>query len=210
MGGDPGKVRRWVARAAKWAVGGVVAVVVLPIAGQFSINTAQQNGVFDHPWALPMAVIGFLLSVISTKTFGWVGGLIVGFGAGTWLDSVLRRKEYGQVATKPPSSPVKPAAKPMTLREQLGDWIRTDRFTVHEAACLWAGYLPGYFSDQAIKSKIAAASRLIATDLRNALDTSENALSMIGNHDGSYIDRDSLRWLAEKHGVKPSFLFIDG
>ena len=105
MGIDPGQVRSFVARIANWAVAGVVAVVVLPIAGQFSINVAQQNGVFDHPWAVPMTVIGFLLSVISTKTFGWIGGLVIGFGAGTWLDSVLRRREVA-----PPSPLAQPLA----------------------------------------------------------------------------------------------------
>lgn len=100
----------------------------------------------------------------------------------------------------------------MSLKEKLGDWVHTEQFTVHEAACLWAGYLPGNVVglDAVVQSKIQAAKRLIAMDLRHTLDTSENAFSMIGNHDQSYVHRADLVALAEQKGIKPAFLYIDG
>jgi hypothetical protein len=109
------------------------------------------------------------------------------------------------IGASTPPLPLKP-----TARLQLGSWAHVDEFKVSEAACLWAGYLPGssYIFDKAAHPAIVGAERLIISELTAAINM--DAVPF-GNDDlcSGTISRQALLALAKRNGFGPVFLFPD-
>lgn len=80
-------IRKLVRKGAIWLAG----VVVLPPVGQFFLSLADERGIYQHPGARVAAMTGVLAIVVSSPWFHWIGGGIVGFAAGAWLDGTLKR-----------------------------------------------------------------------------------------------------------------------
>lgn len=103
---------------------------------------------------------------------------------------------------------------PAPQKSSLKTWAVVDIFTVGQAACLWCGIEPSnsYMHDKTRYSEINAAEQLIVSEMKAGqiqLDTSDNALSIIGDHSSSLVSRTDLLGIAERKQAKPRFLFPD-
>jgi hypothetical protein len=118
-------------------------------------------------------------------------------GAGAPLD-------FTSVTPPPP----KPLTKP--LRLQLGSWAHVDRFKVSEAACLWAGLLPGasYIYDKAGHPAVVGAERLITSEMSQQIAMDDAPWGSDDLTLGS-VTRVDLLAFANRKGIRPSFLFPD-
>src|SRR5450759_3656492 len=81
--------------------------VVAPIVGQFSISVAQEWGWFQNPSGKVAAVLTWLATLTASTWFHWIGGAIVGFAAGVWLDAMLKRRDDAPLPVS--SAEAKPA-----------------------------------------------------------------------------------------------------
>lgn len=97
-----------------------------------------------------------------------------------------------------------------SARMQLGSWAHVDEFKVSEAACLWAGFLPGasYIFDKTNHPAIVGAERLIISELASVIDMNG---APWGTDDlcKGIVTRPVLLELAERKGFKPPFLYPD-
>lgn len=205
----------WIRRAALASVSFLFLTVVTLWITAYS----DEKRWFAHPSEQLAAVLTLSHLILANWWFHWIGGGVIGFAIGTWLDALLRRKTATLkplAAAKPPKTLEeraeenraylrRPITAPIpTMQDKLGSWSITDKFNISEAACLWAGFLPTanrYRLDAVSQSKITAANRLIISELKADFDNSENALSVIGDYDKSIVTRASLMKLAERIGL---------
>ena len=96
---------RWrhIKRTAGWLAGLVVAVVIVPPLGQFFVVLADKRGWYSDPLVTVRAVIAGIAFVAGNPWFHWIGGGVIGFAIGAWLDALFRsREESSEVAPSPP------------------------------------------------------------------------------------------------------------
>jgi len=74
----------------------LVAFVAIPVAGQFFISLADEWGLYKNPSAKVAAMTAWLSTVTANAWFHWVGGAVIGFAAGVWLDAFLKGGEKRQ------------------------------------------------------------------------------------------------------------------
>jgi hypothetical protein len=85
--------RKLLRTAAAWLASAVVAVSILAPIGQFFISLADERGLYQHPSARVAAMINALAIVVGSPWFHWIGGGIVGFAIGVWVDGTLKRRD---------------------------------------------------------------------------------------------------------------------
>jgi hypothetical protein len=209
-----------------WALAGMAATWSLffgVIVVGFLTAWATQLHLFDDPGGKVTAAVAWLAALFSSALFAWPAGLFLGasagFAVGVWLDAFLRRRDTAPLSVSQQINPsvvvpqVARADEPSEeeTRAKLEPWRLVDKFTVEEAACLWGGILPGvsflYIKEK--KPSVTAAERLITSELRDKLDTTDAALHVIGDYSKAYVSRAALRALAERKNVRPSFLYLD-
>jgi hypothetical protein len=95
-----------VRRTGGYLTGLVVACAIVAPIGNFFIVWANQNGWYEDPNRTVRAVIqfltwglGYLTIITSSGWFHWIGGIIIGFTVGVYLDAIMRPKE--EVAGNP-------------------------------------------------------------------------------------------------------------
>jgi hypothetical protein len=76
---------------AGWMAISVVSATVFGPIGQFFISLADERGWYQHPGAKMSAVIAWLSTLTGNAWFHWIGGGIVGFAIGAWVDGWVRR-----------------------------------------------------------------------------------------------------------------------
>jgi hypothetical protein len=118
-------------RAVSLAAGAfVVAVAITAPVGQFFIAWATQHHFYDNPDKTVTDVLSWLHAVTSSWWFEWVGGLIVGFAAGAWLDSIFGVRRSAQTAASASASDAESAlAEPEAAETQpksLAELFRQD------------------------------------------------------------------------------------
>lgn len=91
-------------------------------------------------------------------------------------------------------------------------WDLTDSLTVAQASCLWCEVEPSasFLYQKSKNSPIAAIEQMLVTEIRAGrldADSTQNALSFIGDYSQSFVTRTALKDLAEKKGLTPKFLF---
>jgi len=74
----------------KWAIGGAI-FVVSTVAGGFILALCDDAGWFKKPWEKVAALIALAHWLTGNPWVHWIGGGIIGFAIGVWLDDVLRR-----------------------------------------------------------------------------------------------------------------------
>jgi hypothetical protein len=129
-----------------------------------------------------------------------------------WLAPYALVYEAARASAAKPSTVTAPQPqKKKTLREALGAWAHVDRFKVSDAACLWAGFLPGgsYLADKIQKEGVVGAERLIVTELQDVLDE-RDVRPMDEDLGNAYVSRADLLALATRKGIRPGFLYPDG
>lgn len=67
--------------------------VAVPLVGQFFISLAEEWGLYKQPSARLAVVIAWLADLTSQSWFHWIGGILIGFAAGVWLDALMKRRE---------------------------------------------------------------------------------------------------------------------
>lgn len=77
---------------AAFAASSVFAVIVGGPGGNFFYDLYKSQGYFTDPNATVASVIAFLVWVAASPWFHWIGGGMIGFAAGVWLDYLSRRK----------------------------------------------------------------------------------------------------------------------
>lgn len=103
------------------------------------------------------------------------------------------------------------ASEPTSIFDE---WDLVDIFTVGQAACLWCELRPesSYQYQKGKDSRIVAIEQMLVAEHKNGLlplDSSNNALSFIGDYSSSFVSRADLKALAEKKGKKPKFLYLE-
>lgn len=84
----------------------LAAAIILGLLAQFAIALAQELGYYDNPSQKVKAVYEF---VRLTSIVHWIGGAIIGFALGLWLESAVRTKAPKSTASSLiPSPPRKP------------------------------------------------------------------------------------------------------
>ena len=83
----------------------VVATFVFGVAiadpiGHFFIRWAEERGWYDHPSATADTIMNYLSAVAASPWFHWIGGAVIGFAVGAWLDTFLRRRERAPLIKK--------------------------------------------------------------------------------------------------------------
>lgn len=85
-------MRGAIRRAALW----LSLIVIVPVASEFFIELAREQGLYEQPTAKAAAVLGVLQAITGHPVFPWIAGGILGFTIGVWLDTFLRRRETGR------------------------------------------------------------------------------------------------------------------
>lgn len=67
-------------------------VVIGPV-GEFFIELARENGLYNAPNQRLGAVSGWVAAVVLSYPFGVLAGAVFGFAGGVWIDLFLKRKE---------------------------------------------------------------------------------------------------------------------
>jgi hypothetical protein len=91
--------REHIKSAADWVAATVVAVAVVAPLGQFVISLWDEAGAYQHPRAKAAAVLAWFAVVTANSWFHWLGGGVIGFAIGAWLDAVMKRREVGGVSS---------------------------------------------------------------------------------------------------------------
>jgi hypothetical protein len=99
---DYAKTLHWVRRAALGAAAFILATVI----GGFILKLCEGASWYTRPWHTVAIVVTVLSTLLESTWFHWIGGLIIGFGLGIWLDDLLRR-----LAERSATLPV-PAVRP--------------------------------------------------------------------------------------------------
>ena len=84
-------------QGAAWA-GGFVATTIV---GGFILKLCEDTDWYKHAWKTVAAMIAIVNAIFGSAWFHWIGGAILGFGIGIWIDDLLRR-----LAAKHPQSPI--------------------------------------------------------------------------------------------------------
>jgi hypothetical protein len=87
--------QKHIRQLALWLVSAVLAALVT----NFFVSWAQERGWYDRPSARVAAMISYLSMPTASAWFHWAGGAIIGFAAGVWLDSILKRRNQNITAT---------------------------------------------------------------------------------------------------------------
>lgn len=85
----------------RWVASGAAALVVVPVAGQWFIEYAAALGFYRHPVERAHDVITLLADITSQQWFHWIGGGVIGFFAGVWLDVLVRRNDQPSEGSGP-------------------------------------------------------------------------------------------------------------
>jgi hypothetical protein len=85
--------RAWVRRLAFGAATTVLVVAVYPVISEFLVELAREWGWYDRPRQRVAEVSACLVALAASPWFHWIGGGVVGFAAGAWLDVLLRRRQ---------------------------------------------------------------------------------------------------------------------
>jgi len=72
-----------------WAV--LLAIVILPIAGEFFIKLAEQYGFYEHPSERVGAIMNWLIALASNPIYRIAAAFVVGLALGSWLEILLRK-----------------------------------------------------------------------------------------------------------------------
>lgn len=151
---------------------------------------------------------------------GMTGALLPWWGWLLVLQALFTYALFEYVRIK--AVPVKPQASvpaPMKKetvnaappKDRWGTWAHIDTLKVSDAACLWAGFLPGasYMFDKAQSPAIVGAERLITSELANVINMDG---APYGSDDLTLgtVTRFDLNILAERKGLRPPFLFPTG
>lgn len=93
--------------------------IIQDVAGEWFIEYARERGAYERPTERMAAIMNAMSVVTDAWWFPWIGGVIIGFAVGTWLDAILRRWTLPQganpkTATERPSDAAPPpsAEKP--------------------------------------------------------------------------------------------------
>jgi hypothetical protein len=116
----------------------LVAIVIVPPFGQFFISWAEERGWYQNPGAKMSAVIAFFAEIASSPLFHWVGGAIIGFAGGVWLDVLLKRRDEGEGIIQPADKTTAPVTKddPDILEDFtafFNSWLKPAAHEVHNA-----------------------------------------------------------------------------
>lgn len=85
---NPSTILLWLRRGA-FALGGLFLTTLF---GLWLAAVADQNKWFENPNAQLEAAMNFASGILASEWFHWLGGAILGFGGGVWLDTFLRRR----------------------------------------------------------------------------------------------------------------------
>jgi hypothetical protein len=69
---------------------GLCAVIFVPVAGQFFVSLADENGWYQHPGARVAAMIAGITWIMAQTWFPWTAGGVGGLTIGVWLDAAMR------------------------------------------------------------------------------------------------------------------------
>jgi hypothetical protein len=73
--------------------------VVATVAGGFVLQLCEGADWYKHPWTTVAAVIAFAHWLAAMPILHWLGGTVIGFAVGIWVDDVLRRSTAKAPAT---------------------------------------------------------------------------------------------------------------
>lgn len=85
--------RRLVLRAALVLVALIVAPIIVDVVAPFFVAWARSSGLYEHPSERIANMMRLVGTLIANPWFHWIGGGILGFAAGLWVDSALRQYE---------------------------------------------------------------------------------------------------------------------
>jgi hypothetical protein len=77
---------------ALWLAGTVFTVLLVAPVGQFFISLAEEWGWYQHPNAKVATVVAWFTAFAGHSWFHWIGGSIIGFAIGVWLDTLFKRQ----------------------------------------------------------------------------------------------------------------------
>jgi hypothetical protein len=85
--------RRWPRDIALALVGVVLLPIAVNMVGQFFISWAEEKGWYARPAEKMDVMMGWVSALVASSWFHWIGGIIIGFAVGVWIDATLKRRE---------------------------------------------------------------------------------------------------------------------
>lgn len=67
-------------------------LAVTPTIGQFFISLAENHGLYKNPDALVFSMMDFIRALADATWFHWIGGGIIGFAIGAYIDSIMKER----------------------------------------------------------------------------------------------------------------------
>jgi hypothetical protein len=112
---DSRKVARGTAAAAAAVV---LAIAVYPVAGEFFVELAREQGWYDRPSDRLAQMSASLSALGQADWFHWVGGWVIGLACGLWLDALLKRRQSPSFTAtlRRPTQNGRPVPSPDLLR----------------------------------------------------------------------------------------------
>jgi|SRR5215469_594341 len=176
--------RTFVRRAALSLAGVVFTIVVVAPLSQFSISLAEEHAWYQNPSAKVRAVITFFAAITDNHWFHWIGGTIIGFAFGVWLDAILKRRDDSS-SKKAISISKSDLILIEELRAFFHSWITPAAHEVHNAIHFLASRMGqehialagqvGNLAYQAIVDPERAAFSILSNKL-NGIDCSQSDL----------------------------------
>ena len=80
-------------RTVRLVITGAFALMLVPVVGDFFVEIARENGLYNRPTARVQAVVDWAQSIFGEQGFFWLLFGLGGLAAGLWLDLALKRRE---------------------------------------------------------------------------------------------------------------------
>jgi hypothetical protein len=79
-------------RIGRFALTVLVALILIPVGGEFFIDLARRQGIYEHPSETAMAIMDKMIAVAELPWLKSIALLLTGLMIGLWIDSIIRHK----------------------------------------------------------------------------------------------------------------------
>jgi hypothetical protein len=114
----------------------IFVVAVSDPVGHFFIALAEDEGWYAHPSERVAAVMAVISAVAASPWFHWFGGVFIGFAVGFWIDALLQRRLFPNLANQIDRETLAVEAETLAaaISMLLGDYTSRAHVAWHEDA----------------------------------------------------------------------------
>ena len=82
----------WFYRIGRSVLTVLVALILIPVGGEFFIDLARRYGIYEHPSETAKAIMDKMILVADLPLLKSIALLLLGLVVGLWADTIIRRK----------------------------------------------------------------------------------------------------------------------